>query len=38
MKMQALPKTRLTFYGPKKLKVHMVSTVVADEFYRVSDY
>ncbi|XP_074590313.1 putative nitric oxide synthase [Curcuma longa] len=30
---KALPKTRLTFYGPKKLKVHMVSTVVADEFY-----
>ncbi|XP_042464351.1 putative nitric oxide synthase isoform X2 [Zingiber officinale] len=30
---KVLPKTRLTFYGPKKLKVHMVSTVVADEFY-----
>ncbi|RRT57865.1 hypothetical protein B296_00046210 [Ensete ventricosum] len=31
--MQVLPRTRLTFYGPKKLKVHMVSMAKADEFY-----
>ncbi|KAJ8461641.1 hypothetical protein OPV22_034567 [Ensete ventricosum] len=30
---KVLPRTRLTFYGPKKLKVHMVSMAKADEFY-----
>ncbi|URE20025.1 Nitric oxide synthase [Musa troglodytarum] len=30
---KVLPRTRLTFYGPKKLKVHMVSMGKADEFY-----
>uniref|UniRef100_A0A0E0JUF2 CP-type G domain-containing protein n=1 Tax=Oryza punctata TaxID=4537 RepID=A0A0E0JUF2_ORYPU len=29
----ALPRTRLTFYGPKKLKINMVPTAEADEFY-----
>ncbi|WOL13260.1 nitric oxide synthase isoform X4 [Canna indica] len=31
---KVLPRTRLTFYGPKKLKVHIVSTAEADEFYQ----
>ncbi|PAN03537.1 hypothetical protein PAHAL_1G003800 [Panicum hallii] len=31
---KALPRTRLTFYGPKKLKVNMVPTTEADEFYK----
>lgn len=31
---QALPRTRLTFYGPKKLKINMVPTTEADEFYK----
>ncbi|EAY84101.1 hypothetical protein OsI_05484 [Oryza sativa Indica Group] len=30
---KALPRTRLTFYGPKKLKINMVPTTEADEFY-----
>ncbi|CAN6247561.1 unnamed protein product [Urochloa humidicola] len=31
---KALPGTRLTFYGPKKLKVSMVPTTEADQFYK----
>ncbi|PUZ73644.1 hypothetical protein GQ55_1G004000 [Panicum hallii var. hallii] len=31
---KALPRTRLTFYGPKKLKVNVVPTTEADEFYK----
>ncbi|KAG8057841.1 hypothetical protein GUJ93_ZPchr0002g25877 [Zizania palustris] len=31
---KALPRTRLTFYGPKKLKINMVPTTEADEFYK----
>ncbi|KAL6848477.1 hypothetical protein ACP4OV_021771 [Aristida adscensionis] len=30
---KALPRTRLTFYGPKKLKINMVPTTEADQFY-----
>nr|CAB3448498.1 unnamed protein product [Digitaria exilis] len=30
---KALPRTRLTFYGPKKLKVNVVPTTEADQFY-----
>ncbi|KAK6155865.1 hypothetical protein DH2020_010113 [Rehmannia glutinosa] len=29
-----LPETRLTFYGPKALQLHVVPTEVADEFYQ----
>ena len=32
---KALPRTRLTFYGPKKLKIGMVPTEEADEFYEI---
>ncbi|XP_051114750.1 putative nitric oxide synthase [Andrographis paniculata] len=31
---RALPETRLTFYGPKALQLHVVPTREADEFYR----
>ncbi|GAB2265444.1 hypothetical protein Dimus_000499 [Dionaea muscipula] len=31
--LKVLPSTRLTFYGPKALQIHMVPTVEADEFY-----
>ncbi|RLN07327.1 putative nitric oxide synthase isoform X2 [Panicum miliaceum] len=31
---KALPRTRLTFYGPKKLKVNVVPTTEADQFYK----
>ncbi|XP_062217909.1 putative nitric oxide synthase [Phragmites australis] len=31
---KALPRTRLTFYGPKKLKINMVPTTEADQFYK----
>ncbi|CAA6663289.1 unnamed protein product [Spirodela intermedia] len=31
--LKALPQTRLTFYGPRSLKVHMVPTAEADDFY-----
>ncbi|KAG2647920.1 putative nitric oxide synthase [Panicum virgatum] len=31
---KALPRTRLTFYGPKKLKVNVVRTTEADQFYK----
>ncbi|KAJ4830374.1 nitric oxide associated protein 1, partial [Turnera subulata] len=30
---QVLPQTRLTFYGPKALKIHLVPTDKAEEFY-----
>lgn len=30
---KALPRSRLTFYGPKKLKINMVRTTEADQFY-----
>ncbi|XP_073105989.1 putative nitric oxide synthase isoform X2 [Elaeis guineensis] len=30
---KVLPRTRLTFYGPRKLQIHMVPTVEANEFY-----
>lgn len=30
---KALPRSRLTFYGPKKLKINMVPTTEADQFY-----
>ncbi|KAI3894206.1 hypothetical protein MKX03_022631 [Papaver bracteatum] len=32
--LKVLPSTRLTFYGPKALPIHMVPTVEADDFYR----
>ncbi|OVA11285.1 GTP binding domain [Macleaya cordata] len=32
--LKVLPSTRLTFYGPKALPIHMVPTVEADEFYQ----
>ncbi|KAM1141873.1 hypothetical protein ACFX2I_041789 [Malus domestica] len=32
--LKALPETRLTFYGPKSLQIHMVPTDMADEFYQ----
>ncbi|PIA35623.1 hypothetical protein AQUCO_03500169v1 [Aquilegia coerulea] len=31
---KVLPSTRLTFYGPKALQIHMVPTAEADEFYQ----
>ncbi|KAK1273257.1 putative nitric oxide synthase [Acorus gramineus] len=31
--LKVLPETRLTFYGPKALQIHMVPTVDADEYY-----
>ncbi|XP_027110515.1 putative nitric oxide synthase isoform X1 [Coffea arabica] len=31
---KVLPETCLTFYGPKALKLHIVATEEADEFYR----
>ncbi|XP_073139503.1 putative nitric oxide synthase [Henckelia pumila] len=31
---KVLPETRLTFYGPKALQLHMVPTEEAEEFYR----
>ncbi|KAL6321864.1 hypothetical protein AAG906_035568 [Vitis piasezkii] len=31
---KVLPQTRLTFYGPKALNIHMVPTDKADEFYQ----
>ncbi|KAJ1277448.1 hypothetical protein BS78_04G004700 [Paspalum vaginatum] len=31
---KALPRTRLTFYGPKKLNINMVPTTEADQFYK----
>ncbi|KAK6155878.1 hypothetical protein DH2020_010126 [Rehmannia glutinosa] len=31
---KVLPETRLTFYGPKALQLHVVPTEVADEFYQ----
>ncbi|KAL6541729.1 hypothetical protein OROGR_011215 [Orobanche gracilis] len=31
---KVLPKTRLTFYGPKALQLHVVPTEKADEFYQ----
>nr|AGI96967.1 chloroplast cGTPase [Zea mays] len=30
---KALPRSRLTFYGPKKLKINMAPTTEADQFY-----
>ncbi|KAL8539577.1 hypothetical protein ACS0TY_001257 [Phlomoides rotata] len=32
--MKVLPETRLTFYGPKALQLHIVPTEKADEFYQ----
>ncbi|EXC13942.1 Nitric oxide synthase 1 [Morus notabilis] len=32
--LKVLPETRLTFYGPKSLRLHMVPTDEADEFYQ----
>ncbi|KNA17820.1 hypothetical protein SOVF_076400 [Spinacia oleracea] len=32
--LKVLPFTRLTFYGPKALPIHMVPTAEADEFYK----
>ncbi|KAK7263949.1 hypothetical protein RJT34_31549 [Clitoria ternatea] len=32
--LKVLPKTCLTFYGPKKVPIHMVPTELADEFYQ----
>ncbi|GKV33813.1 hypothetical protein SLEP1_g42267 [Rubroshorea leprosula] len=32
--LKVLPETRLTFYGPKALQIHVVSTDKADEFYQ----
>ncbi|XP_048326532.1 NO-associated protein 1, chloroplastic/mitochondrial isoform X2 [Ziziphus jujuba] len=32
--LKVLPETRLTFYGPKSLKIYMVPTDKADEFYQ----
>ncbi|KAF5180086.1 No-associated protein 1 protein [Thalictrum thalictroides] len=32
--LKVLPSTRLTFYGPKALQIHMVPTAEADEFYQ----
>lgn len=32
--MKALPETRLMFYGPKALQLHVVPTEKADEFYQ----
>ncbi|XP_062000071.1 putative nitric oxide synthase [Rosa rugosa] len=32
--LKVLPETRLTFYGPKSLQIHMVPTDEADEFYQ----
>ncbi|CAI9767611.1 unnamed protein product [Fraxinus pennsylvanica] len=32
--MKVLPKTRLTFYGPRSLQIHIVPTEEADEFYQ----
>ncbi|XP_057951329.1 putative nitric oxide synthase isoform X2 [Malania oleifera] len=32
--LKVLPQTRLIFYGPKRLQIHMVPTVIADEFYK----
>ncbi|PON53157.1 Circularly permuted (CP)-type guanine nucleotide-binding (G) domain containing protein [Trema orientale] len=36
--LKVLPETRLTFYGPKSLKIHIVPTAEADEFYQVVFY
>ena len=33
--LKVLPGTRLTFYGPKALQIHVVPTEEADEFYEV---
>lgn len=33
---QVLPETCLTFYGPKSLRIHVVPTDTADEFYQVN--
>uniref|UniRef100_A0A803KT51 Uncharacterized protein n=1 Tax=Chenopodium quinoa TaxID=63459 RepID=A0A803KT51_CHEQI len=32
--LKVLPCTRLTFYGPKALQIHIVPTAEADEFYK----
>ncbi|KAF9685667.1 hypothetical protein SADUNF_Sadunf03G0078200 [Salix dunnii] len=32
--LKVLPETRLTFYGPKALQIHLVPTDKADEFYQ----
>ncbi|KAL6127893.1 hypothetical protein ACLB2K_071254 [Fragaria x ananassa] len=32
--LKVLPETRLTFYGPRSLQIHMVPTDEADEFYQ----
>ncbi|XP_021285957.1 NO-associated protein 1, chloroplastic/mitochondrial isoform X2 [Herrania umbratica] len=32
--LQVLPETCLTFYGPKRLQIHVVPTDKADEFYK----
>ncbi|CAI8615929.1 unnamed protein product [Vicia faba] len=32
--LKALPETCLTFYGPKRIPIHMVPTEKADEFYQ----
>ncbi|XP_034203136.1 NO-associated protein 1, chloroplastic/mitochondrial isoform X5 [Prunus dulcis] len=32
--LKVLPETRLTFYGPKSLQIHMVPSDKADEFYQ----
>ncbi|KAF9600622.1 hypothetical protein IFM89_011205 [Coptis chinensis] len=32
--LKVFPSTRLTFYGPKAIQVHMVPTAEADEFYQ----
>ncbi|XP_020244474.1 putative nitric oxide synthase isoform X2 [Asparagus officinalis] len=34
--LQVPPRTRLTFYGPRKLKISTVQTVEADKFYQAS--
>ncbi|KAI8571972.1 hypothetical protein RHMOL_Rhmol01G0162600 [Rhododendron molle] len=38
VRIDALPQTCLTFYGPKALQIHLVPTVDADEFYQVVYY
>ncbi|KAK9120752.1 hypothetical protein Syun_018369 [Stephania yunnanensis] len=32
--LKVLPSTRLTFYGPNKIKIHMIPVAEADEFYQ----
>ncbi|KAK2975821.1 hypothetical protein RJ640_022838, partial [Escallonia rubra] len=35
--LKVLPETCLTFFGPKALKIHIVPTKVADEFYKLDN-